>query len=311
MSLTYGISGMFGGLKASGRKQKLGSILEDASAKTLPFLTAAGGELKKWGQEDWDKFKTTYRPAAEALVADANQAPDYGRGERESSLSTARGVSGANADVRRAGINPASGRFARASTDISNMAGRSAGVGGAVARQRADQVAVGKKLNVIGLGGNDPASSIAALGFVSKGGKDYGKYSGIIGRSATESLGGAAQGLGTAVGSYRARNNQNTDGPNSTPPNDYQWGGSSGQGDANSQNEAFGDDYSGPSFAEGGIIRGPGSGRSDSIPAVIDGRYPARVSNGEHKIPKSVVAAIGRQRLDALIEISRSMTGAN
>lgn len=309
MSMSYGIAPFFGGLKAAGRKKKLASILSDASEKALPFLTAAGGDLKKWGQEDWDKFKTTYRPAAEALVADANQAPDYGRYERESSLSTARGVSDANADVRRAGINPASGRFSAAGTDIAKMAGRSAGVGGAVARQRADQVAVNKKLDVIGLGGNDPAASIAALGFVSKGGREYGKYSGIIGASAAESLGGAGKGLGTAVGSYSGR--KNDDGPNSTPPNDYQWGGSSGQNDANSQNAAFGDDYSGPSFAEGGIIRGPGSGRSDSIPAVIDGRAPARVSNGEYLIPANVVAAIGRQRLDALIEISRGTAGAN
>ena len=51
------------------------------------------------------------------------------------------------------------------------------------------------------------------------------------------------------------------------------------------------------SFAAGGLVQGPGTGTSDSIPAVIDGRRPAAISNGEF----IVNAAATRKNL-ALLE---------
>lgn len=44
----------------------------------------------------------------------------------------------------------------------------------------------------------------------------------------------------------------------------------------------------------GRLINGPGDGRSDSVPAVINGRQPAALSDGEFVIPASAVSAIGR-----------------
>lgn len=41
------------------------------------------------------------------------------------------------------------------------------------------------------------------------------------------------------------------------------------------------------------LIRGPGTGTSDHIPATIAGRTPARVSNGEMYVPKAQVDAAG------------------
>lgn len=50
------------------------------------------------------------------------------------------------------------------------------------------------------------------------------------------------------------------------------------------------------------LIRGPGTGTSDDIPATIAGRTPALVSNGEAYIPKAQVAdAGGAQALYALM----------
>jgi hypothetical protein len=56
-------------------------------------------------------------------------------------------------------------------------------------------------------------------------------------------------------------------------------------------------------------IQGPGDGRDDAVPAVIDGREPVMLSTDEHVIPAHAVAAIGRgssaaghRRLDAMID---------
>jgi hypothetical protein len=44
------------------------------------------------------------------------------------------------------------------------------------------------------------------------------------------------------------------------------------------------------------LIRGPGTGTSDNIPATIAGRTPARVSNGEMYVPKAQVDRAGGAR---------------
>jgi hypothetical protein len=59
---------------------------------------------------------------------------------------------------------------------------------------------------------------------------------------------------------------------------------------------AAGDD----SYADGGLIRGPGSGTSDSIAAQTGGQ-PIAVSDGEYWIPPAVVEALGEDFFEALI----------
>lgn len=307
---TFGIGSVFAGIKGSRRKGSLSKALGRASERTLPFLQKTGDELKKWGREDWDNFKQTYRPVAEAVVDDANLAPDYARYEGDATVAAAQAGEQENAgiirDASRSGAGPSSGSFGANLIKAASNKALNAGGGRVMGRLRADQISTDKKLNVLSLGRPDPSSSIAGLGIVSKGGADYGKYSGIIGASSTGSLGTAGFGVGKAIGSYQGGARDANTGPSSHQATDYQWGGnSSGRDDFNSQNEAFGDDYSGPSFADGGIVRGPGTGRSDSIPAVIDGAVPARVSNGEMIIPGQVAERIGRPRLESLVAISR------
>ena len=62
-------------------------------------------------------------------------------------------------------------------------------------------------------------------------------------------------------------------------------------------------------LANGGVVRGPGDGTSDSIPAMIDGHQPAAISQGEFIIPADVVSGLGNgsteagaQRLYALMD---------
>jgi hypothetical protein len=46
-------------------------------------------------------------------------------------------------------------------------------------------------------------------------------------------------------------------------------------------------------YAHGGYLDGAGDGMSDSIPATIEGKQPARLADGEFVIPADVVSHIG------------------
>jgi hypothetical protein len=66
-------------------------------------------------------------------------------------------------------------------------------------------------------------------------------------------------------------------------------------------------------YQGGGPVIGPGDGRSDSVPALIDGGGMAQLSNDEYVIPADVVSALGRgssaagaQRLDRAVKEVRS-----
>jgi hypothetical protein len=53
-------------------------------------------------------------------------------------------------------------------------------------------------------------------------------------------------------------------------------------------------------YSDGGrLLRGPGDGVSDSIPAVIGKRQPARLANEEFVIPADVVSHLGNGSSDA------------
>ena len=53
-------------------------------------------------------------------------------------------------------------------------------------------------------------------------------------------------------------------------------------------------------YARGGrMLRGPGDGMSDSIPASIEGKRPARLANEEFVVPADVVSHLGNGSSDA------------
>jgi len=53
------------------------------------------------------------------------------------------------------------------------------------------------------------------------------------------------------------------------------------------------DNSSGSDYAKGGYLNGPGDGMSDHIPATINGKQPAKLSDGEFVLPADIVASIG------------------
>jgi hypothetical protein len=46
-------------------------------------------------------------------------------------------------------------------------------------------------------------------------------------------------------------------------------------------------------YAHGGYLNGAGDGMSDSIPATIEGKQPARLADGEFVVPADVVSHLG------------------
>jgi len=71
------------------------------------------------------------------------------------------------------------------------------------------------------------------------------------------------------------------------------------------------------SFAKGGYLDGPGDGMSDSIPATIADKQPARLADGEFVVPADVVSHLGNgstkagaQRLYAMMDkVRKARTG--
>jgi len=54
------------------------------------------------------------------------------------------------------------------------------------------------------------------------------------------------------------------------------------------------------SYSDGGrLLKGPGDGMSDHIPASISGKQPARLADGEFVIPADVVSHLGNGSTDA------------
>jgi hypothetical protein len=53
-------------------------------------------------------------------------------------------------------------------------------------------------------------------------------------------------------------------------------------------------------YSDGGrLLKGPGDGVSDSIPAVIGNRQPARLADGEFVVPARIVSEIGNGSTEA------------
>jgi hypothetical protein len=52
-------------------------------------------------------------------------------------------------------------------------------------------------------------------------------------------------------------------------------------------------------------VLGPGDRKSDSIPAIVDGKQPAALSTGEFIFPKKVAEYYGTKFLDAMVAKAR------
>jgi hypothetical protein len=73
----------------------------------------------------------------------------------------------------------------------------------------------------------------------------------------------------------------------------------SGLGDISNEMAGGGTAHLG-GYSDGGrMLKGPGDGMSDSIPASISGKQPARLADGEFVVPADVVSHLGNGSTDA------------
>ncbi len=61
------------------------------------------------------------------------------------------------------------------------------------------------------------------------------------------------------------------------------------------------------SYADGGVISGPGSGVADLVPGSIDGREDVRIASGEYVIPAWAVATLGDGSTEAGAKVLDAM----
>lgn len=86
-------------------------------------------------------------------------------------------------------------------------------------------------------------------------------------------------------------------GPNINVPNSSDW---VAQQQAPVQQMASGGISNLGSYSDGGrLLKGPGDGVSDNIPASIGGKQPARLADGEFVVPARIVSEIGNGSTDA------------
>jgi hypothetical protein len=86
---------------------------------------------------------------------------------------------------------------------------------------------------------------------------------------------------------------------------------------ADPQTQQFRKTYDPESYARGGYLDGAGDGMSDSIPATIEGKQPARLADGEFVVPADVVSHLGNgsskagsQRLYSMLDkVRKARTG--
>jgi len=133
----------------------------------------------------------------------------------------------------------------------------------------------------------------------------------------SNAYGGLAAAIGDGWGEYgskiksKAKGWFSTDtenGPNSTPPQDSAASNSGDNSAAyNAASESGGSFGEYSSWKDGGIIVGPGTGRSDSVPAIIDNQQPAKVSDGEYVIRAKTARHIGVDRLQKIIAMHDGM----
>ena len=145
---------------------------------------------------------------------------------------------------------------------------------------------------------------------------DIAALSGKSDKGSSVSLGGTNTGDNEGVNTNTGATGMNTGTTGGSPAQAGDIGNPGGPGDT--KGDAPGQDHSGEAnggmvgrYAQGGLgslggysdggrlLRGPGDGVSDSIPASIGDRQPARLANNEFVIPARIVSEIGNGSTDA------------
>src|SRR6185437_10616349 len=277
----------------------------------------------------WQTYRDLFAPVEARMVQDANEFDSPERKERmagEAAADVVRGYQGALESNQRAmerlGVNPNSGKFQALAQDINlglakdtagamNKARRDTELQGMAMREGAakfgrnmpntglaadaaslnagnsatDNLATGSAIRNAGMNAAQNWFGGATSANSSAGNLGLGQYQGQLNawQQANQNSALGAAGLGTLFGELGS----------AAITKKLRKGGviknyrALGLGGLASLRR--GD----PSEGEGGVIRGPGTASSDSIPATIEGLQPVRLSNGEAVLNAEAVELLG------------------
>ncbi len=280
------------------------AALDPLNMQMMQAQVDAQGFANEQARDNQRFYRENYRPIEQKLIDDANNFNTEAERERlasqagadaEQALATQRGS--AMRQLERMGVNPNSGRFMQLMSDT--------GLGAAKMRSQAENTARVQARD----------AGLARLGNVANMGRGYAANTiGFMGAG----TGAGTAGAGMMGASDRVGNMYNTNSMNAMAGYGGTIGGGAGivnsdynnrMSSFNANNQAMGGMGqlmgmgAGMFFADGGMVRGPGTGTSDDVPAVNeDTGQPIRLSNGEYVLPAKTVRMIGLEKLDEVVE---------
>jgi len=196
--------------------------------------------------------------------------------------------------LSRMGVNPNSGRFASLNNQISMQKALAASGAMTGAMQDRKTQAVGMRQQASNLAQGFPAQSMNFGTQSMTGANNAANAAGVSG--AQNNAIGANAMSGMSMGANIFGNAAQQAGSNATTAYGAQQANQQGWG--NLMGYMWGD-----KFADGGKVEGPGTGTSDSVPAVNqDNGQRIQLSNGEFVVPADVVKAKGEEFFNKLIE---------
>lgn len=272
--------------------------LQALNSKVISQQLDLSGKAGERADDAYGFYKNVGRPMVEKSINEAGEWDSAGN------LDAARGRAAADVtssfnnaqqqqqrSLQRMGINPNSGKLLALNNQMSiQKATASAGAQGNAVEQRKMQ-AVGMRQQASNLANGFSAQSMGQAG---QAGGFGSSAAGIGGNNLSQNMsvqGQAVSGM-NAVGSMYGNNasgyqNLGNAGDERDANSAAGWGSLIGMGMA--------------AFADGGKINGPGTGTSDSVPAVnTSNGQPIRLSNGEYVISADTVKAKGTDFFDKL-----------
>lgn len=272
------------------QQERLADNAESRSNDAYQFYQSAGKPLINQAIGD-----------ATGYDSDANRADARGR----AGAAAQQGFDAAEGQQARQlasmGVNPNSGKFmalnnqllaqkALGTAGASNSADEARRAQGVQMRLQAGNLASGMPAQAMGFAGQAGTMGSSASGI---GQTNLSNAAGVQGMM-TNGYSGAANIFGSGASGYNNAYNSELKGADMKSQEKGAMMGGLGQ---------LGGTAMGAFMADGGAVRGPGSGISDSVPAVnTDNGQPVRLSNGEFVIPADVVRRKGSEFFQKLID---------
>lgn len=255
-----------------------------------------------------DFTQNTLRPMQRRIIDDAESFNTDEERERLAALAGADVNQALNAQqgaamrqLERMGVNPNSGRFMQLMAGGGLNAARMQAAGMNNARTQARNEGNARTMQAYGVASGVPAFGLQAA-----------QVGGGLGGQAANSM-NAADRVGQSYAALGMQGMQGYGGTISGAGNMMNQGYQNQMAAYNADNQMMGGvgallgrvgGAAIPMFmAAGGLVRGPGTGTSDSVAAVnTDNGEPIRLSNGEYVLPERTVRQIGIEKLDKIVE---------